>query len=155
MIKHVSIYTDGACSGNPGPGGWAALLCCGGVTKEFSGAEYKTTNNRMELLAAIKALESLQGVCTVTLYTDSTYVKQGITRWIHQWKRNGWRTAARQAVKNADLWRELDELQAMYTIEWQWVKAHAGHKENERVDTLAKQAINTLLTQKQKSNYDE
>ena len=138
--KKVEIYTDGACSGNPGPGGWGALLRYNGHEKELSGAENNTTNNRMELTAAIKALEAVTVSCEVDLYTDSTYVKQGITEWIKGWKAKGW--PAR--IKNQDLWRQLDTLVQNHTVRFHWVKGHSGHPENERVDTLATEAIKTL-----------
>lgn len=137
----VRIYTDGACSGNPGPGGWGALLMFGDTEKELSGGVDNTTNNRMELTAAIEALDALKYPCTVDLYTDSNYVKTGITEWISKWKRNGWRTAAKKPVKNADLWLRLDEALARHTITWHWVKGHAGHAENERADQLARDGI--------------
>jgi ribonuclease HI len=135
---HVTIYTDGACSGNPGPGGWGAILVAGQHRKELNGGEADTTNNKMELTAAIKALEALKKPSKVDLWTDSTYVRDGITKWIHGWRRNGWRTAAKRPVKNADLWQRLDEAQARHEIAWHWVKGHAGHPENERADELAR-----------------
>lgn len=141
MSKTVTIYTDGACSGNPGPGGWGALLQYGGAEKELSGGEADTTNNRMELMAAIKALEALKQSCTVELYTDSTYVKDGITQWIFGWKKNGWKTAAKKPVKNADLWQLLDAQTRRHTVNWHWVKGHDGDERNERVDGLARNAI--------------
>ena len=136
-------FTDGACSGNPGPGGWGALLVArnGGVVlreKALSGGEPATTNNRMELLAAISALESLSRPSAITVVTDSAYVKNGVTTWLHGWKRNGWKTAARKPVKNEDLWRRLDEAQARHRVTWEWIKGHAGHPENERADELAR-----------------
>ncbi|GII80513.1 ribonuclease H [Sphaerisporangium rufum] len=134
----VEIYTDGACSGNPGPGGWGAVLRYGRVEKELHGGEPLTTNNRMELTAAIVALEALTRPVTVRLYTDSTYVRDGITRWLAGWKRNGWRTAARQPVKNADLWQRLDAAARVHQVEWLWVRGHSGHPENERADALAR-----------------
>jgi len=137
----VEIFTDGACSGNPGPGGWGAVLRFKGREREISGGETPTTNNRMELMAAIAALESLRRPCRVRLTTDSNYVRQGITAWIHGWKRNGWRTADRKPVKNADLWHRLDTAAAQHDIEWHWVRGHAGHLENERADALARAAI--------------
>ncbi|MBI1778461.1 MAG: ribonuclease HI [Proteobacteria bacterium] len=137
----VEIYADGACSGNPGPGGWAAMLRYRGVEKELSGGEPMTTNNRMELMAAIRALESLTRPVPARVHTDSTYVKDGITRWIHGWKKNGWRTADKQPVKNVDLWQRLDQALAGHRVEWEWVKGHSGHPENERVDKLARAAI--------------
>ena len=137
----VDIFTDGACSGNPGPGGWGALLRWRGHEKELFGGEPETTNNRMELMAAIKALEALGRKLPVRLHTDSRYVRDGITGWIHNWKRNGWKTAAKKPVKNEDLWRRLDELMARNQVEWHWVKGHAGHPENERADELARAGI--------------
>ena len=133
----VEIYTDGACKGNPGAGGWGALLRSGPHTREIYGGEAATTNNRMELMAVIRALEALKRPSRVRLHTDSQYVQLGISRWIHAWKKNGWRTADKKAVKNADLWRELDELAAQHDIEWLWVKGHAGDDGNERADALA------------------
>jgi ribonuclease HI len=137
----VEIFTDGACSGNPGPGGWGAILRAGNVEKELSGGEAETTNNRMELMAAISALEALKRPCRVAIYTDSNYVKDGITRWIHNWRRNGWRTADRKPVKNADLWQRLDALMGAHEVDWRWVRGHAGHAENERADQLARDAM--------------
>lgn len=137
----VEIYTDGACSGNPGPGGWGALLLYGEHEKEITGGEFETTNNRMELVAAIEALNLLKRPCKVTLYTDSTYVKNGITEWIEGWKAKGWKTAAKKPVKNADLWQALDAAAARHEIDWQWVKGHAGNPENERADALANQGM--------------
>lgn len=144
MTKTVVIHTDGACSGNPGPGGWGAILEYGGTEKELSGAEAETTNNRMELMAAIVALETLKRPCAVRLVTDSTYVRDGVTKWIHGWKKNGWKTAAKKPVKNEDLWRRLDEAAFRHDVQWEWVKGHAGHPENERADQLAREAIATL-----------
>ena len=135
------IFTDGACRGNPGPGGWGVLLRANGVEKELWGGEADTTNNRMELTAVIRALEALKRPCRARLYTDSQYVQKGISEWIHRWKRSGWRTADRKPVKNEDLWRRLDELAQMHKIEWHWVKGHAGHPENERADRLANKGI--------------
>lgn len=137
----VEIWTDGACSGNPGPGGWGAVLRYNGTERELSGAEPETTNNRMELQAAIAALVALRRSCTVVLTTDSQYVKGGITGWIHGWKRNGWRTADKKPVKNIDLWQALDEAVQRHRVEWRWIKGHAGHAENERADELARAAI--------------
>ena len=137
----ITIYTDGACSGNPGPGGWGAILISGEHRKELCGGEANTTNNRMELMAAIEALEALKFSSTVALYTDSTYVRDGITKWIHGWRRNGWKTAAKKPVKNAELWQRLDAATGRHTINWHWVKGHAGHPENERADALARSAI--------------
>jgi ribonuclease HI len=141
----IEIYTDGACRGNPGPGGWGALLVFGDKIKELYGAEAETTNNRMELMAAIQALESLKhNRYPVAVTTDSKYVMDGITRWIEGWKKRGWKTANRQPVKNEDLWRRLDALASQFDIEWYWVKGHSGHTENERVDELANQAIDEM-----------
>ena len=136
--ERVVIHTDGACSGNPGPGGWGAVLAYKGREKELSGGEALTTNNRMELMAAISALESLKRPCAVDLYTDSQYLRLGVTQWLPNWKARGWRTADKKPVKNEDLWRRLDEAQARHQITWHWVKGHAGHAENERVDALAR-----------------
>ena len=136
-VPAVEIFTDGACRGNPGPGGWAALLRTGGKERELSGGEALTTNNRMELTAAIRALEALKKPCRVALHTDSQYVRDGITKWIHGWRKNGWRTADRKPVKNAELWQELLDAAEPHRIEWHWVKAHSGHVENDRVDALA------------------
>ena len=140
-LPSVIIHTDGACSGNPGPGGWGAILKFGDVEKEMKGGEAHTTNNRMELMAAISALEALKKPCTVDLYTDSQYVRQGITGWIHGWKRNGWRTADKKPVKNAELWQRLDEALKPHQVRWHWVKGHAGHDENERADQLARDGV--------------
>jgi ribonuclease HI len=140
-VKDIVIYTDGACSGNPGPGGWGALLSWKGHKKEIFGGELETTNNRMELMAAIKALESLKCSGSIALYTDSTYVRDGITKWIHAWKRNGWRTAAKKPVKNEDLWMRLEEALGGHDVEWYWVKGHAGHLGNERADQLAQDGV--------------
>ena len=136
-MAEVEIFTDGACKGNPGPGGWAAVIRSGAREKELSGGEPLTTNNRMELLAAIRGLEALKRPCRVALYTDSIYVRDGITKWIHGWKRNGWKTADRKPVKNAELWQELVDAAAPHRVDWHWVKGHAGHPENERADRLA------------------
>jgi ribonuclease HI len=144
-VTEVEIYTDGACRGNPGPGGWAALLIAGGQRKELSGAEAETTNNRMELMAAISGLGALKRRCSVKLYTDSKYVLQGLTEWLPQWKARGWRTAAREPVKNKDLWEKLDVAAAAQDIEWHWVKGHSGHEGNEHVDALANRAIDRML----------
>jgi len=141
----VEIYTDGACRGNPGPGGWAALLVAGGQRKEILGAEAATTNNRMELMAAIEGLGSLKRRCSVQLFTDSRYVMQGITEWLPRWKASGWRTAARTPVKNQDLWRRLDAVVQTQDVRWHWVRGHSGHDENEYVDRLANRAIDELL----------
>ncbi|MEK9723400.1 MAG: ribonuclease HI [Rhodospirillaceae bacterium] len=136
----IEIFTDGACLGNPGPGGWGVLMRWRGEVKELSGGEAATTNNRMELMAAIRGLEALKRPGRVVLTTDSTYVREGITKWIVNWKKNGWRTAAKDPVKNADLWQRLDAARAGHEIDWRWVKGHAGHEENERVDDLARAA---------------
>lgn len=137
-MKTVAIFTDGACSGNPGPGGWGAVLRYGATEKELSGGEAETTNNRMELLAAISALNALKHACIVDLHTDSAYVRDGIDKWIHGWKKNGWKTADKKPVKNAELWLALDAAQARHKVKWHWVKGHAGHPENERADALAR-----------------
>jgi len=141
----VEIFTDGACKGNPGVGGWGALLRVNGKEKEMCGGEAHTTNNRMELMGAIAALEALKRPCKVHLHTDSKYVQQGITEWIVGWKQRGWKTAAKQAVKNEDLWRRLDAAASSHQIEWLWVKGHAGHIENERADELANRGIEQFL----------
>jgi ribonuclease HI len=137
----VDAFTDGACSGNPGPGGWGAILRWGGHEREMSGGEAETTNNRMELMAAIAALEAIRRPVPVRLHTDSQYLKDGITKWIHGWKRNGWKTAGRDPVKNRDLWERLDAAASRVDVEWRWIKGHAGHPENERADALARAAI--------------
>jgi len=137
----VTIHTDGACSGNPGPGGYGAILQWGDHTREVKGGEPHTTNNRMELMAAIMALESLKRPCTVDIHTDSQYLRNGIMTWINGWKRNGWKTADRKPVKNADLWQRLDDALSHHTVRWHWVRGHAGHDLNERADELARQAI--------------
>ena len=139
-MKHVEVFTDGACKGNPGPGGWGALLRMGRHEKELSGSDPATTNNRMELTAAIKALEALIEPCRVTLHTDSKYVLEGITRWVHGWRQNGWKTAGKKPVQNAELWHELIAAVARHEVEWVWVKGHDGHPENERADALASAA---------------
>ncbi len=140
----VEVFTDGACSGNPGPGGWGAILRYNGVEKELSGAEPETTNNRMEMMAAIAALEALTRPSRVRLHTDSTYLKDGITKWIHAWKARGWKTASKKPVKNQDLWQRLEAAIEPHQVEWFWVKGHAGHPENERADQLAREAIGAL-----------
>ncbi len=137
----VEIFTDGACSGNPGPGGWGALLRYNGVEKELYGGAADSTNNRMEMMAAIAALESLSRPCRVALTTDSVYLKQGITQWIHSWKKRGWKTADKKPVKNVDLWKRLETALAPHEIDWHWVKGHAGHAENERADALARRGV--------------
>ena len=143
-LGHVEIFTDGACRGNPGPGGWGALLRYGNHEKELFGGEAESTNNRMELMAAIKALESLKRACTVNLTTDSSYVRNGITQWLPNWKKRGWKTSARKPVKNADLWRRLDQAVQAHQVTWHWVKGHSGHPENERADQLANRGIDEL-----------
>ncbi|MDP3515390.1 MAG: ribonuclease HI [Sulfuritalea sp.] len=137
----IEIFTDGACSGNPGPGGWGAILRKGDTEKELFGGEVLTTNNRMEMMAVIEALRALKGPVQARVHTDSQYVQKGISEWIHGWKRRGWKTAGKQPVKNEDLWRELDRLAAQHKIEWIWVKGHAGHVENERADVLARRGV--------------
>lgn len=141
----TELFTDGACKGNPGPGGWGVLMRHGQHEKEMCGGELNTTNNRMELTAAIKGLEALTRPCEVILTTDSQYVRQGITSWIDGWKKKGWKTAAKQPVKNKDLWQKLDEMNRTHTIDWRWVKGHAGHDENERADQLANQGVDEVL----------
>ena len=140
-MNEVTIYTDGACSGNPGPGGWGALLQFGEHERELKGGERNTTNNRMELTAAIAALETLKRTCKIHLHTDSTYLRDGMTSWIHNWKRNGWRTTAKKPVKNVDLWLRLDEAIQSHDIEWHWIKGHAGDPGNEAADALARQGL--------------
>lgn len=144
MYEHVEIYTDGACRGNPGPGGWGALLRYKDSEKMLKGSERNTTNNRMELQAAISALESLSRTCRVKLVTDSRYLMDGIQSWMPNWKKRGWKTASKKPVKNEDLWRKLDELTSRHEIDWQWVKGHSGHAENELVDQLANDAIDEM-----------
>lgn len=141
MSEVVEVYTDGACKGNPGIGGWGVLLRHGVRTRELCGGEAHTTNNRMELTAVIRALEALKRQCRVKLHTDSKYVQQGITAWIHDWKKRGWKTSSKKPVKNEDLWRQLDELAQQHEIEWLWVKGHAGHDGNERADELANRGV--------------
>lgn len=143
-MKQVEIFTDGACKGNPGPGGWGALLRFGEVERELFGGEPETTNNRMELLAAIEALRALKEPCSVTLTTDSIYVKNGITQWLEGWKKKGWKTAGRKPVKNIDLWQALDEQNKRHQVHWAWVKGHSGHRENEIADQLANRGIEEL-----------
>ena len=145
MTPQVVIYTDGACSGNPGPGGWGAILIHGTTEKEISGGELQTTNNRMELMAAIQALEALKKPCRVELHTDSQYVQKGIHEWIHGWKKRGWLTADKKPVKNDDLWRRLDEARRRHNVDWRWVKGHAGHELNERADALARKGLKDAL----------
>jgi len=144
VTDHVELYTDGACKGNPGPGGWGALLRYKASEKKLFGGEPDTTNNRMELTAAIEGLRALQRPCTVVVTTDSEYVKNGITQWIQGWKQRGWKTAAKKPVKNADLWRQLDQEVEKHQIEWRWVKGHSGHPENELADFLANQGVEQL-----------
>ncbi|WP_417828471.1 ribonuclease HI [Thalassospira sp.] len=139
--NHVEIYTDGACSGNPGPGGWGAILRFKGVEKEMSGGDRETTNNRMEMMAAISALEALKRPCVVDIYTDSSYVRDGITKWIFGWQKRGWKTADKKPVKNVELWQRLLKALEPHQVEWHWVKGHAGHPENERCDELARLAV--------------
>lgn len=146
MADRVELYTDGACRGNPGPGGWGALLCYGDREKELYGAERETTNNRMELMAAIIALESLKRPCEVMLTTDSEYVRKGITEWIGNWKRRGWKTADKKPVKNQDLWQRLEAATHKHKIQWKWIKGHSGHEQNERADQLANRAIDEMLS---------
>jgi ribonuclease HI len=143
-MKEVEIFTDGACKGNPGPGGWGALLRFNGHEKTLYGGEPHTTNNRMELRAAIEALTALKEPCNVTLTTDSEYVRRGITEWLAQWKKRGWRTAAKEPVKNADLWQELDAQSQRHVVQWHWVRGHSGHRENELADALANRGIEEL-----------
>ena len=145
MSQIVEAYTDGACRGNPGPGGWGVLLRYGDHEKELYGAEANTTNNRMELMAAIQALENLNRECRVILTTDSEYVRKGITEWLSNWKKRGWKTASKQPVKNQDLWQRLDNAAAQHNVEWHWVRGHTGHPENERADQLANRGIDELL----------
>jgi ribonuclease HI len=145
MTPKVLIYTDGACRGNPGPGGWGAILIAGGREKELCGGEPATTNNRMELMAAIQALEALNKPCKVELHTDSTYVKNGVTQWIHGWKARGWKTADKSPVKNEDLWKRIDQARARHEVDWRWVKGHAGHELNERADGLANKGMREML----------
>ena len=145
VIDIVEMFTDGACRGNPGPGGWGVLLICRDREKTLSGAEVHTTNNRMELMAAIRGLECLHGARRVRVTTDSQYLRNGITRWITQWKRSSWKTSARKPVKNIDLWRRLDLAASRHDVEWVWVRGHAGHAGNERVDALARSAIDVLV----------
>jgi ribonuclease HI len=149
---HVIIHTDGACSGNPGMGGWGAILSFGDIEKELKGSEPHTTNNRMELMAAISALEALKKPCRVDLHTDSQYVQNGISSWIHGWKRNGWKTADKKPVKNVDLWQRLDEAMARHQVKWHWVKGHVGHELNERADALARAAIAEMRAEKAGGN---
>lgn len=144
-MKRVEVFTDGACRGNPGPGGWGVILQYQDRLREFHGGELETTNNRMELTAAIKALEALKETCDVDVYTDSVYVRDGITKWLPRWRERGWRTASRKPVKNQDLWMQLAELVERHQVDWHWVKGHAGHPGNERADALANQGLDHLL----------
>ena len=144
-MDKVEIHTDGACRGNPGPGGWGAILRAGKHEKEIYGAEAQTTNNRMELMAAIRALETLKHACAVSLTTDSEYLRKGITEWLPDWKRRGWKTAAKKPVKNVDLWQRLEQAALPHQIEWHWIRGHAGHPDNERADQLANRAIDEML----------
>jgi ribonuclease HI len=144
-VKSVTIYTDGACRGNPGAGGWGVVLLWNDHERELWGGEFDTTNNRMELTAAIEALKALQGSRTVDLHTDSVYVRDGITRWIHDWRQRGWRTASRKPVKNQDLWQQLDAITGQHLVNWHWVKGHAGDPGNERADSLANRGLDELL----------
>ena len=145
MTPDVTIFTDGACSGNPGPGGWGAILISGAHEREICGGEPATTNNRMEMMAAIQALEALKRPCKVELHTDSQYVRKGITEWISGWKARGWRTADKKPVKNEDLWKRLDAARARHTVDWRWVKGHNGHELNERADGLANKGMREML----------
>ncbi len=145
MPDKVEIYTDGACRGNPGPGGWGVLLRSNGKEKELLGAEENTTNNRMELMAAIAGLEQLKRPCEIVLTTDSNYVKKGISEWLPQWKKRNWKTAAKKPVLNVDLWKRLEKATLVHQIDWRWVKGHSGHEENERVDQLANRAIDEMM----------
>jgi ribonuclease HI len=144
-VKEVEIHTDGACRGNPGPGGWGAILRAAGGEKEIWGGEPATTNNRMELMAAIRALEALKRPCRVQAYTDSEYLRRGISEWLADWKRRGWRTADRKPVKNEDLWRRLDDLVGRHQVSWHWVRGHAGNRDNERADELANRGLDEIL----------
>ena len=146
-MNEVDIFTDGACRNNPGPGGWGAILKTQSATKELYGGEIDTTNNQMELLAAIKALQSLKRPCRVNLYTDSNYVKQGITEWIVKWKSNGFRNTKKKPVLNSDLWKQLDALNSMHQVKWYWIKGHSGHPENERADALANKGVDEIIKQ--------
>jgi ribonuclease HI len=148
VTPEVVIYTDGACSGNPGPGGWGALMISGGHRKDICGGEPDTTNNRMELMAAIQALEALTKSCKVELHTDSTYVMKGISEWIHNWKKRGWKTADKKPVKNEDLWRRLDQARLRHEVDWRWVKGHAGHELNEHADALAGRGLKEALVKR-------
>ncbi len=150
----VDLFTDGACSGNPGPGGWGAILRFRGTEKELSGGEMQTTNNRMELMAAIAGLEALKRAVKVRVHTDSMYLKDGITKWIHGWKKKGWKTADKKPVKNVDLWQRLEKAIAEHDVSWHWVRGHSGHAENERADELARTAIATMLADRESAPQD-
>jgi ribonuclease HI len=154
-VQKVVIHSDGACHGNPGPGGWAAVLASGSATRELSGGVAATTNNRMELQAAIEALAALKQPCAVEFHTDSNYLRDGITKWLHGWKRNGWKTQTKQPVKNEDLWRQLDAAVSLHTVNWHWVKGHAGHAGNERCDELATVAIAAVKQRHSKEQLAE
>ncbi len=145
-MDRVVVHTDGACRGNPGPGGWGAILASNGHEKELYGAERDTTNNRMELMAAIRAIEALKRPCDVTLTTDSEYLKKGVTQWLAQWKRRGWKTADKKPVKNIDLWQRLEQAIDSHQLHWKWIRGHSGHPENERADQLANRAIDEMLS---------
>lgn len=153
--KRVDIFTDGACSGNPGPGGWGAILRYGKTEKEISGGEALTTNNRMEMMAAIMAMETLTRPVSVTVHTDSQYLREGITKWIHQWKKRGWKTAEKKPVKNVDLWQRLESALEIHTVQWEWIRGHAGHPENERADELARKALIPFLKEAQETKAKE
>lgn len=144
-MNDVEIYTDGACRGNPGPGGWGVWMLAGGHEKELFGGDADTTNNRMELMAVIEALRALKRPCKVIIHTDSQYVQKGISEWIHKWKLRGWRTADKKLVKNVDLWMELDQARAQHDIDWRWIKGHAGHEGNEKADQLANKGVDSVL----------
>ena len=144
-MNEVEIYTDGACRGNPGPGGWGVWMIAGGHEKELFGGDADTTNNRMELMAVIEALRALKRPCKVVLHTDSQYVQKGISEWIHKWKARGWRTADKKLVKNVDLWMELDQARVQHDIDWRWIKGHAGHEGNEKADQLANKGVDSVL----------
>ena len=154
-MQQVSVYTDGACSGNPGPGGWGALLVYNGTEKELSGGAQETTNNRMELMAAIMALEAMKRPVAIDLFTDSSYVRNGITEWLAAWKARGWKTADKKPVKNVDLWQRLEEALARHKVEWHWVNGHAGHPENERADQLARDGMAPFKPEKKKNKTGE
>ncbi|MDY0040364.1 MAG: ribonuclease HI [Desulforhabdus sp.] len=150
-MKKVELFTDGACSGNPGPGGWGAILRYKNVEKKLSGYEPSTTNNRMELTAVVEGLRALKEPCSLIIYTDSRYLKDGITSWIHKWKKNGWKTSGKTPVKNKDLWEALEAASEQHSIEWRWIRGHAGHPENEKADRMARDAISKGLSRQKKS----